>query len=587
MVASSSMEVDSLSEGLASLRTSPLSTVDALFSEDATVATLRDRFEASMASAGVEASKLPLLSRGSYASGALAPQSLVRYVGMVQDMANPEYYLPSMPTAASGRACTMFRDRAPAGATQDAEPKFAERRPLFVVPVPGLQPWAAEACGGVPAVTEAVSRASTKRPLCEEEDDDDEGEEGGASSTSKGLKTRPGAAAVVAGAAVSAETGVPCVVRVYGPCVPKLNDVVEFVGVLGGSAIAAPESAGLDPAPEGLDDYEAERLEDEGAWDPPTSRVARLHCVSYRVLPEWHPRAAPDGFDASEASEARRDVLEVLTGACAGDAVAGEFALLALLAKTEKRHTTRVVGAASLGLRCRAMRREVCDALHAALCALAPQVKRVATGSATAPLRAPGGEKLAPSDLQLQRGAVLLAEVDGAPPDTPMAHAAIRALAGALGGEKTVPYNFGFHEVNFDADLAAFLVSGVETGGLDVDCDVPLVPAAPAPVEVLLDDARLARARAYVAHARGLVVAIDDRAASDLEDQYLAARATGKINKINAEDRLNAWVSASKLYAKSLATTQLAPAHFNYCFDLEDRRFARLGALRRELRPKA
>ena len=102
-----------LADRLAQVTLSPLAAVDSLFEDDATTSTLRDRFTAHLTAAGVVSEALPVLDARSYASGAAPPQSLVRLVGMVQDMGNNEIYLPSMFSSRAGRACTMFRDSAP------------------------------------------------------------------------------------------------------------------------------------------------------------------------------------------------------------------------------------------------------------------------------------------------------------------------------------------------------------------------------------------------------------------------------------------------------------------------------------------
>jgi len=573
-----------LADRLAQVTLSPLATVDSLFEDDATTSTLRDRFTAHLTAAGVVSEALPVLDARSYASGAAPPQSLVRLVGMVQDMGNNEIYLPSMFSSRAGRACTMFRDNAPEGAVMDDEPSFDDRRPLYVVAAPGLQPWAAVR-GARAARAAAPAASAAKRPRSDDGGGDDDADPGP-------KKAAAGAAPMDAAADARAAPGggargLECVVRVYGPSVPKLNDLVEFVGVLGGSPTAEPASAGasaLEGGPDDLDDYAMQELEDDSAWDPPLSRVARLHCVSYRVLDEWYPRGGGADMSPSDAEAARGDVLDVLAAALGGDRAAAEYCLYALCAKTEKRHATKVVGAFSLNLRCVARSGAYAAALAAALGLVAPRVVTLRTSDATAPLRSAGSDKLPPSHLQLPKGTVVVVDVDGAPPDSPGAHAAIRAIAGLLGDEKRVPYNYGFMEQQVDADFPSFLVSGAETGGLDCDCVLPLSPEAP-PCEVLLDDARLDRARDYVARSRSLRVAIDDGAASDLEDQYLAARATGKISQAAAEKRLDAWVAVSKLHAKSLGDDKLAPKHWNAVFTLEGERARRLAVLERAARP--
>ena len=159
-------------------------------------------------------------------------------------------------------------------------------------------------------------------------------------------------------------------------------------------------------------------------------------------------------------------------------------------------------------------------------------------------------------------------------------------MGGLLGPTKQVPYNFGFHAVNFPLEAPSYLVSGLETGGLEVDCDLPLLPGvAPQDLEDAQLDLDLDDARLYVARSREVRVVIDEDAASDLEDQFVMAHATGRIPLKHAEARLDAWCSLSRLYAKSLGDAKLQPHHWNYCFSLEAERARRIAEAARSQRP--
>ena len=99
------------------------------------------------------------------------------------------------------------------------------------------------------------------------------------------------------------------------------------------------------------DAFDRQRMEDEQAWDPPTSKVARLHALSWRRLDPSHP-VPPGALDKATADSIRIALLERLALALDGDAIGAEYALCALLASVDKRKDGRAVGALSLGLFC-------------------------------------------------------------------------------------------------------------------------------------------------------------------------------------------------------------------------------------------
>ena len=141
-----------------------LQIADALYAEDRDAKTLASRVAAKLESDGV--TNLPLLTQENYATGRAPPGSLVRYVGMVQDMGNPEFYAPSVSVNGTD-VCVAFRDELPSGA-DPSDATLADRKPFFCVAPPGLSAWASPR-SDVPPPPPSTSQA-TKRPR-EESDD--------------------------------------------------------------------------------------------------------------------------------------------------------------------------------------------------------------------------------------------------------------------------------------------------------------------------------------------------------------------------------------------------------------------------------
>ena len=87
----------------------------------------------------------------------------------------------------------------------------------------------------------------------------------------------------------------------------RLNELVEIVGVVGGGLT----TTGLEVNEED-DAFDRQRMEDEQAWDPPTSKVARLHALSWRRLDPSHP-VPPGALDKATADSIRIALLERLS----------------------------------------------------------------------------------------------------------------------------------------------------------------------------------------------------------------------------------------------------------------------------------
>jgi len=300
------------------------------------------------------AAAIPLLTDQSFHSSGLKNHTLVRYVGMVQDQFEPEFYSSayrSRPVAGAALAFvnTSYADVLPSeGEVDDGDEGrmdyTKERLPLFVVPMPTESAWVHAVGASAPAAkhqsTAAVSGQKAKRSLNdddgdkdgdgngdEEGDDDDHGSGGGGG---RGEGSAQASGAVVKQAAKrdrqggggggcggclgphgssSFTVGGPslcCLVKLYESARPlKLNDVAEFVGVL-----EADPSVGADGAQ--LDMFDGDEALGR---HPPASKVPRLHCLAWRALaatdqaPYAAPGAAPEAAATAASAAAWAAVL--------------------------------------------------------------------------------------------------------------------------------------------------------------------------------------------------------------------------------------------------------------------------------------
>ena len=110
---------------------SPLTLIDAAFSATASYSpTWADGVPAAFAAAladGAALSEVPLLTARAYRSGALPANSLVRYVGMVQDAFDPEFFAAAVRSRDGASLPCAFRDQLPDGATIDSFDAFERR----------------------------------------------------------------------------------------------------------------------------------------------------------------------------------------------------------------------------------------------------------------------------------------------------------------------------------------------------------------------------------------------------------------------------------------------------------------------------
>ncbi|XP_052888914.1 mini-chromosome maintenance complex-binding protein [Anopheles moucheti] len=324
-------------------------------------------------------SSIPLLNCTELAH--LPDGCLVRFRGMLQDMQDPECYLEQYTVRAKSDGSVVrqqngkYRDILLFNAASEVvdtgcngDNKFGERRSLFVITIPGQNPWA-EVCekeqkGNLPLkLSEAQDgcdgdaiRSSVKRTLDDEDMEVDgltiAAERSSADTTSttsvKGPKKMttndaPATAAAPSGVVLSADyllnspiadrPGKACLVKLYSNYDDwTLNTVIEVVGFL--SVDPALDGSGDST---GMDEFDDDVSEHQ-ATHPPPSLIPRLHAISVRKLSHTNPllheqsQQAEVGDGRDVASETTyKDLHNLFTQCLFGDGIAADYLLCHLV----------------------------------------------------------------------------------------------------------------------------------------------------------------------------------------------------------------------------------------------------------------
>ena len=286
--------------------------------------------------------------------------TLVKCVGMVQDMFNPEYFVSEYKDSSGNWRTTRYGDDVAGDIVEGCETKFDERHPMLVVPIPACSPWMmdkteADAFESIQQFQVGVSQMREKRSL--DTDDmavDDQSNKpvqdvttGNTSSimvdgstTPHGAKKAPVEQPVNDAKAPTIENqleNIPhgsCVVHIYdGSGGVKLNDMVEVVGVLSRVPGLAPYDA-MDEDHEGI------------ASKIPTSVAPRVHAISISKLSSPCPEPHTP-LDSSTIQQARAQTKEFLAALLGGDEVAAEYLLIQIISRVHMR--TQDSGASALG----------------------------------------------------------------------------------------------------------------------------------------------------------------------------------------------------------------------------------------------
>uniref|UniRef100_A0A182UKI8 Mini-chromosome maintenance complex-binding protein n=1 Tax=Anopheles melas TaxID=34690 RepID=A0A182UKI8_9DIPT len=336
-------------------------------------------------------STIPLLNCTELAH--LPDGCLVRFRGMLQDMQDPECYLERYAVRSKSDGTVVrqqngkYRDllvfnaateTVDTGCTDEGS-TFGERRSLFVVTVPGQNPWAAgyekeqEAAGVRPTGWKHGEQMPSTTAKRSHEDDTAMEVDGTTTTTTVpgecnenkkrtangGDGTAPAASSngtavlsadYLLNSPIANRPGKACLVKLYRNYEDwALNTVLEVAGFLS-----------VDPALDGTGDSTGmdefvDDVTEHQATHPPPSLIPRLHAVSVRKLPHTNPlllRGPPssDACPDALAETTYKDLHNLLTQCLFGDGVAADYLLCHLVSSVYIRDEVECRGQFCLNL---------------------------------------------------------------------------------------------------------------------------------------------------------------------------------------------------------------------------------------------
>eukprot|EP01116_Phalansterium_solitarium_P001207 TRINITY_DN10987_c0_g1_i2.p1 TRINITY_DN10987_c0_g1~~TRINITY_DN10987_c0_g1_i2.p1 ORF type:complete len:549 (+),score=182.61 TRINITY_DN10987_c0_g1_i2:88-1734(+) len=487
--------------------------------------------------------------------------TLVRYRGMVQDMFDTEYFLGAYEeinesTGEKRLVSGKYRDciankpghRVDFGASSCVT---LDRLPLLCVPVPGEAAWVEPIFGADhhPTAAGAGERSSTTPKRKEPTDDADStpSAPGAPASRAKSQSAAPSGTAGIPAPAThfplpDARNQLACLVKVYDDKQEghfKLNDVVEFVGVLS----VTPQLTSFAPDSMDTDQFPHNDFGRDGQ-SPPASVVPRLHCIAHRKLSSLdlvvpphhkpgHTAAASSAVSAAEAASMRERLLVQLRRVLGGDALAAEYLMLGTLARVYKRHQLMCMGKFSLNImNCPedphhnvfASVRHVLQSVVAKFVALPLSIDTLHQLRFT-PRKDYDANTLASGLLQLSEGTLLAVDETVLQPgqvdQSAVSH--LNALTHLIMWQK-VEYDFQYHQIEFEVDIPVFVIPHGKSI-FNCDCVLPLRPEAAlpsfsaallAPPNEFVD-----QIREYLAVSRSLDVSIDEATAKQMQDDLV------------------------------------------------------------------
>ncbi|XP_055316672.1 mini-chromosome maintenance complex-binding protein isoform X2 [Sitodiplosis mosellana] len=295
--------------------------------------------------------KIPLISNWENFNQ-LRDMQLVRFRGLVQNMLDPEIYLESYQTKSDTDTLTMrkgkFRDNLKLEANEEvlfdsAENVHAERRPIFMVSIPGLNDWAVDIekeqfiADSMDVEMNNLPSNGLKRPLDESQANENAGDQMETDSDNVQSKKLNRSASesepkTSTNSNLSREylLNSPIVDRPSNAIIAKfyddtakvsLNDALDVVGFVSLDANLCGSNRQLD---------EFENFDEICAMNPPPSLIPRLHVISYRALAHINPllhdnRHNGDVLNDQTKLDCFRDIRTALTQCLFGDEIAADY----------------------------------------------------------------------------------------------------------------------------------------------------------------------------------------------------------------------------------------------------------------------
>lgn len=543
---------------------------------------------------------------------AIPANSLVRFRGMVQDMFNIEYYIGAYKEGDTWHT-NKYSDVAVLPPCVEASMQIWERRPLYCVPVPGENPWVKKvfATGGLHApITnmQVGSRMHQKRhreactPAFDVEDmETDNVEEMSPNEDKRACQgTTYGSSAARPQLQGSFDPNmplgekklVPCLIKVYDGLDAdlKLNDIVEFVGVL----TFDPElSVHHETAGEYSDGVQAAFMEEDVSAHLPASKVPRVHCILqrklssdrlFKAMPEFLPeRYSPDVCSNSSFAESRKSLVGRFTEVFGGDSLAAEYLLLHLLSRVHARVEPMAVGKLSLNLMDSSGSLEGTSSLLAsrvsqAIAALLPRSHLMPlsleylNGKLIAPRKNYSSNRLMTGDLQLADGTHLVLNETALETGqlTEIGLQNVHFLKNLMEWQK-VEYDFEFYKMEMPTDVPVLVMSTARSRLFPADVVVPLRQTRESSLN--LPDELLSKWQMYLGAARAADHAIDPSMQKVLEEDLVMAR---QEDRSLGPDVFHRWLTLARLLSVSFGESTLSLERWQMVRELERRLAERL-----------
>lgn len=376
-----------------------------------------------------------------------------------------------------------------------------------------------------------------------------------------------------------------CIVKVYMDNANiRLNDVIEVIGILSHFPEKTDENQ-AETAPFGSDEYYFK--------NPPSSLVPRVHAVFCKKITHQNPLLGYYVEEESaivrrrvleEAPKWRSEFLSILKQVFLGDEQTAEYVLLHLISRVYVRHDVLPLGKFSLNLR---------NVAGEQAKLLAELLSQLVTKSHLVPMSLEflNGTKFIPSKdydlnrlksglLQLSDGTHIICDENALESGQLNAIGVenVKALGNMIQNQ-SVQYNFGFHQMEFYTDVPVLYVSQGK-GLIRCDFQVKLQPTqsldklseVASTLKEHLTEELLINLRRYVT----IMKISDQRLSEDMQkavqEDFVAMRTA---NSTMTADDLHNLLVVARYVALSKGELDLSPESWIHAKELEAERLAR------------
>uniref|UniRef100_A0A1J3JNI2 Mini-chromosome maintenance complex-binding protein n=1 Tax=Noccaea caerulescens TaxID=107243 RepID=A0A1J3JNI2_NOCCA len=525
------------------------------------------------------------------------PKTLVRFRGMIQDMLGNEFYAGAYKDDSTWRT-NKYSDISHFPEGSSSEMQVWERRLLYCVPVPGQNQWTECSSNELKnRFLDLNGQNREKRPRVDEEMTDSmesntleagtdgspfkkmkAGEATSSASESQVPRTN-GASQCSAFPPATSTDSLPCLVKIYDSPESelKLNDVVEFLGVLTFDQNAMMDVDSLDETSDEFSEAESVQM--------PSGKVPRLHCLIHRKLETQHFLHTSSLLTEPKSpqifKEIRESLMKYLTSILGNDHIAAQFLLLHLLSKVHGRVDNVAVGKLSLNLT--HLNRESMSIfgtqLRDALKSLLPFTQSIPltieylNTASLGPKKDYKINRLVPGALQNADGTHLILDETELQPGTLNSVGVENAklLKNLLECQK-VEYDFHYYKMEMTTDVQMLIFSEGKSNIMPADLVLPFQPSQVNSLEVITPETAEAW-RCYLATCKSLTHSIGQDLQQVVENDLVAARQTDR--SLGSQD-LSRLLTMARMMSVSYGETTLSLEHWQMVLELERLRKERL-----------